>query len=405
MCSTDFSLYPTMYFMCLAQNIVKQNFLWQILILGQLLLFYQCQELQPSSISPYCQQHHIDSVSETEQRLRDIVRRPDFCPWSEECNGTCDGKCTGRLRSIKGYCTTDSVSARDACIQGQCLCTDPKLTCFQQKHCPCYTDDIDDVISKEECCIHAIDCIMGSGKNTESKSCFIKPDDPRQVVQCHDLAGICKVLEEYVCDNSCLTSTQIPTTSPTIRSNLTHYTNIDDGTVTPQSRQSNLVYYIVGPILILVVVCVVIVTVHCVRKKRTHIEPEEKVDDIDRYTTVDHPQRTECPPDVRDSNLDNPLYDMQVVGESTLSNSPTSLTRPTDFNDNTRSYENMSQSASVPSSPTSESEKLLPDSKTSTANSSSNKLNVPVFNALQNRQRVQDQELHFATYPKSSTGT
>ncbi len=87
--------------------------------------------------------------------------------------------------------------------------------------------------------------------------------------------------------------------------------------------------------------------------------------------------------DTLDSNLDNPLYDMQVVGHPTL-DTTCSATRPTDLNENSNSYENLSPTISIPSSPTSESDQLLPSSKTSTGNSS---LNVPVFNALQNRSR------------------
>ena len=93
----------------------------------------------------------------------------------------------------------------------------------------------------------------------------------------------------------------------------------------------------------------------------------------------------------RQPSIDNPLYDMQILGGSTNelnTNKPTSLTR---------SYENVRglgspTTTSVPSSPTSEEHVLLlSGSKSSTGGStctSPNRLDVPVFfNALNNRQR------------------
>lgn len=82
------------------------------------------------------------------------------------------------------------------------------------------------------------------------------------------------------------------------------------------------------------------------------------------------------------------MYDMQILGDATMSSTnsmPPNIT--TDLNDNTRSYENISPSASNPSSPTSESAQLLPNSNSGTGGSSSSKLGVPVFNALHNKQR------------------
>ena len=97
--------------------------------------------------------------------------------------------------------------AQDRCLQGVCMCTQPKLTCFKRDMCPCYSDDAEEQLGMEECCIYAIDCIiiMGAEKDTESKSCFIGPDDSNLEVRCHDLVVICKVLEDYFCSSFCPT--------------------------------------------------------------------------------------------------------------------------------------------------------------------------------------------------------